>query len=220
MDALLPHLLFILTLGCPAVKLHIHIRKQTHSIIIILIILNNESLQHLRRTRKEIPVRQTLKHLRADICKLRLIDHPEHILITVEIHTGLAADSSIDLSEKSRRHISETHSPLINRSSKTNHIRRNATAHSQHQRIPSGTFIQQPAADIHHRPHSLGTLIRVNQHTRRALLIKSLRNSRCRRAIIRHLCIHHSIHLIISGQLRSKRLQTILHKDTADHLLI
>ena len=112
--------------------------------MIILIILNYESLEHLGDSGEKIPVRQALQHLRTYICEFRLTDDTEHILIFIEIHPCLAPYRSIHLSEKSRRNIGKAHSPLIYGSCKSHHIGSDAASHCKYESITVSPLFQQP----------------------------------------------------------------------------
>ena len=194
------------------------ILKQSHGPGIMTIILNNESLQHLSRPRLEILHWQTLQHLRTKIGKLRLTDSAQHILISPCINAGLATDCSIHLRQERGRNICKAHPPLIKRSCKTGHICRDTTSDSQHQSIPVGTVIEQPAAYIHHGLHTLGLLSGIHQHPGRPATIKHLRHIICSRTLHRHITVHHHEHIPVLLQTLLQCLNTISHNNPAKHL--
>ena len=129
--------------------------KKLHSRPVIVIILYDECLQHFRSACLERLHRKALQHLRAYVCELRLADRSEHILIASEIHSCLAAYSRIHLRQESRRHVRETHSPLIQRRRKPHHVGGYAAAYRQHERIPVRAIVQKPSAYVHHGLHAL-----------------------------------------------------------------
>ena len=129
--------------------------KKLDSRSVIVIILYDECLEHLRSPCLERLHRKAFQHLRAYVCELRLADRSEHILIASEIHSGLASNRRIHLRQESRRHIRETHSSLIQRCRKPHHIGGYASAYRQHERIPVRAIVQKPSAYVHHGLHAL-----------------------------------------------------------------
>ena len=89
------------------------VEEQVGGLLVVAVVLDDECLEHLRHTRKKIPLRKALQKLRAHVCKRRLADDSEDVLVLVEVHARLASDRRIDLRKQSRRHIGKAHSPLV-----------------------------------------------------------------------------------------------------------
>ena len=190
--------------------------KPLHRTGIIPAIIDQERLQQFRSTRKKLPARKILKHLRAHICKFRLTDHTENILIIVEIHPCLASDSSIHLSQECSRDIRRTHSPFIYSCSKPHNVRSHAATDCQHQGIPVSSLLHQPRAHLQHRIHGLGLLRSLDQHSRHALSSEDLRQHMRRRALRRHLAVHHRKHTAVVSQLGLQCIKPAINENTAD----
>ena len=68
------------------------VEEQVGGLLVVAVVLDDECLEHLRSSGLEVLHRKALQNLRTYIRKLRLTDHPEHVLIAAHIDAGLASD--------------------------------------------------------------------------------------------------------------------------------
>ena len=200
-------------------KLARNVEEKVGCLLIIAPVLDDECLEHLRRSGLEIPLRKALQHLRAKICEARLTDHAEDVLILVEVHPRLAADRRIHLRQKSRRHIRKPHSPLVDARRKPRHVRGYSASDSQHQRIPVRTVLQKPCAYFHHCLKRLGLLRRLDLHDLSRMPLEDIGHLRDCGTLLRDIPVNDRIDAAVRLETRLQPLDIVGCHDTAYRLL-
>ena len=101
---------------------------------------------------------------RADIGKLRLHNHPEHILIVVQVHPGLSSDGGIDLRKKRGGDIGVAYAAFIDRCGKARDVGGDSAADRHQQGLPGHAGFQHRPCNGEHCVHVFHLLRDLQRH--------------------------------------------------------
>ena len=81
-------------------------------------------LDHFPHSRRKLLRRKSQKRVRVRINQRRHVEGPDHILIALEIHAGLSADTGINLRQERRRNLDDPDPSPVDSRGKSGHIPR------------------------------------------------------------------------------------------------